>query len=592
MWTLIWLLGTAAICWVAVSQFAPRVEDRLLRGIQTVLAPLTSTAPVIASVHGRDATLSGRVTNDQQRANLLSAVEGVPGVRSVIDQLTLLEPGPSADKDNNSTTTRDAETSESTEDATTLTVIDSSSSESVSESVSESASESDIQIIDDLSTSSDAVSNVTAAEITQTDTDAVTADTDVGADSDAISNADTSGELWPPEPEAAETTNDNQSITTIESDAQNSFIEAQAESEAAASSLYTPLLDFNIEGRTLAISGRLSDKDDAAPLIRTAMVTFDLDYISNTIELSDDVGNAPWLDSVANFLPNMAGLENPSIEINDDRVELGGNAPDKDTQDSVLAAAASLLGDYTMSEEIVLAGASLPTANESATNTDDSDTDASIEAVTEAETQNDADANDAATPGTESETDSDNINASEGSESVNATSDNDTPKGDASNVVSETKAIDTPPSTEDSDSLSESSDLANNEAESSPSIANLDALNNALNELPSMDILFESGSDILTFDSLDVLDSIANVLVAHPDIPLRIEGHTDSSGAKQDNLILSQLRANSVRDYLVDRGVSIYRLKAYGFGEGVPISDNSTPAGRADNRRIEFNFQR
>jgi len=107
-----------------------------------------------------------------------------------------------------------------------------------------------------------------------------------------------------------------------------------------------------------------------------------------------------------------------------------------------------------------------------------------------------------------------------------------------------------------------------------------------------MDVLFESNSDILTIESLDVLDSIATVLQAHPDIPINIEGHTDASGETANNLALSQLRANSVRDYLVDRGVSIYRLKAYGFGEGVPVSENSTPEGRADNRRIEFNFQR
>ena len=581
MWTLAWLLGTAAICWVAVTQFAPRVEDRLLSGIQTVLAPLTSTTPIIASVHGREATLTGRVSNNQQRANLLFAVEGVPGVRSVVDQLTLQEPTSPTENDNNSDTTRDAATTESAEDAKTLTVIDSSSSES--------SSESSIQLNDDLPSKSDKVSNVTATtEDTETDTDAVATDTDVEADTDAISDTDTSEEPWPPEPEAAENTNDNQSIATVESNGQSSFIRAEPES----TSLYTPALDFNIAGKTLAISGRLSDKDDAAPLIRTAMAAFDLDYISNTIELSDEVGNATWLSSVSTFLPDMAGLENPSIEINDNRIELGGNAPDKDTQDAVLAAAASLLGDYTMSEEIVLADASLPTANESATNTDDSDTNASIDAVTKAEAQNDVVANDDATPGTESEIESDNINASAGSESVDAASDNDTPKGDASNVVSETEAVDTPLTSEDSDAISESSDPATDEAESLPPITSINALNNALNDLPSMDIRFESSSDILTFDSLDVLDSIANVLVAHPDIPVRIEGHTDASGAKQDNLILSQLRANSVRDYLIDRGVSIYRLKAYGFGEGVPISDNSTPDGRADNRRIEFNFQR
>ena len=146
--------------------------------------------------------------------------------------------------------------------------------------------------------------------------------------------------------------------------------------------------------------------------------------------------------------------------------------------------------------------------------------------------------------------------------------------------------------TEDSDAIGEPSDQADDKIKTSLSASPADALKNAFNDLPSMDILFESSSDILTIESLDVLDSIADVLVNHPDIPIRIEGHTDSSGTKQDNLILSQLRANSVRDYLVDRGVSIYRLKAYGFGEGVPISDNSTPDGRADNRRIEFNVQR
>ena len=585
-WTLIWLLGTAAICWHAASQFTPRVEDRILSRIQSVLTPLTSAStPVVASVHGRDATLTGRVVDKQQRARLLAAIEGIPGVRSVEDQLTLLEPLPASDKNDTGDSTRDSDVSETTDEATTLTVIDSSSSESSSESVdqlTENSSTDDIAVGNDNSDNTDNLASGVASLTTEPvdpkpNTDLLT-DTESAfqTGSDIKSDADSIEEPSPQELETTVTKDTKLAVANIESNDQTSL------SETESTSLLPPSLDFNIEGKTLAVSGKLSNNDDIAPLIRTAMVTFDLDYISNTIELSDEIENASWLESVSELLPDMAGLENPSIEINKDDIHLGGSAPNTETQDAVLGTAVSVLGAYNMSEDIALKKTD-PPAPIADKNTESNVTQAPTASN---ETKEIADAVDTANEGDTNITTIDATDAvdaaNEGETNITTTDAVDVASEDDTNIAT----------TEDSDAIGEPSDQADDKIKTSLSASPADALKNAFNNLPSMDILFESSSDILTIESLDVLDSIADVLVNHPDIPIRIEGHTDASGTKQDNLILSQLRANSVRDYLVDRGVSIYRLKAYGFGEGVPISDNSTPDGRADNRRIEFNVQR
>jgi outer membrane protein OmpA-like peptidoglycan-associated protein len=69
---------------------------------------------------------------------------------------------------------------------------------------------------------------------------------------------------------------------------------------------------------------------------------------------------------------------------------------------------------------------------------------------------------------------------------------------------------------------------------------------------------------------------------------LRIEGHTDDVGADEFNQKLSQDRADSVRTYLVGKGIAEDRLEAVGYGETKPVQDNKTSAGRAANRRTEF----
>ena len=67
-----------------------------------------------------------------------------------------------------------------------------------------------------------------------------------------------------------------------------------------------------------------------------------------------------------------------------------------------------------------------------------------------------------------------------------------------------------------------------------------------------------------------------------------MEGHTDTLGSSESNLILSEKRATNVLNYLVDKGVEKERLTSLGFGETRPLSTNKTLAGRAKNRRVEF----
>lgn len=103
-------------------------------------------------------------------------------------------------------------------------------------------------------------------------------------------------------------------------------------------------------------------------------------------------------------------------------------------------------------------------------------------------------------------------------------------------------------------------------------------------------ILFESNSADINPVSLDVLNQLAETLKQFTDYPVVIAGHTDATGDDQWNQYLSQLRANAVRDYLIDLGIDKDRLSAIGYGESKPIATNSTRSGRALNRRIEVNY--
>jgi outer membrane protein OmpA-like peptidoglycan-associated protein len=96
-------------------------------------------------------------------------------------------------------------------------------------------------------------------------------------------------------------------------------------------------------------------------------------------------------------------------------------------------------------------------------------------------------------------------------------------------------------------------------------------------------------SDVLP-RSYPLLNDVAKILKDNPKLEIRIEGHTDDRGSARYNKKLSQRRAESVRAYLSNQGVSNNRMDAKGFGESTPIEDNNTDAGRAANRRVEIHI--
>jgi OOP family OmpA-OmpF porin len=99
---------------------------------------------------------------------------------------------------------------------------------------------------------------------------------------------------------------------------------------------------------------------------------------------------------------------------------------------------------------------------------------------------------------------------------------------------------------------------------------------------------FKPNRAVLLTDSLPVLQEVANALKQARAVRVRVEGHTDRVGERDENLKLSQARADAVREYLVTQGVEATRLSAEGFGWSRPIASNITKEGRSQNRRVEF----
>lgn len=101
-------------------------------------------------------------------------------------------------------------------------------------------------------------------------------------------------------------------------------------------------------------------------------------------------------------------------------------------------------------------------------------------------------------------------------------------------------------------------------------------------------IQFDFGKSTIRRGSLPLLDDAAKVLIDYPSLRLAITGHTDSIGSHERNVELSRSRAESVKEYLVTKGIEPSRLVTRGAGPDEPIADNKTKVGQAENRRIEF----
>lgn len=105
----------------------------------------------------------------------------------------------------------------------------------------------------------------------------------------------------------------------------------------------------------------------------------------------------------------------------------------------------------------------------------------------------------------------------------------------------------------------------------------------------SKPVLFAPGKDVISKASFAVLKAVAGALKASPGIKkVSIEGHTEGQGDPDQNLQLSQSRAESVRRWLAENGIEGTRLEAKGFGDSRPVATNKTAKGRAENQRVEL----
>jgi len=101
-------------------------------------------------------------------------------------------------------------------------------------------------------------------------------------------------------------------------------------------------------------------------------------------------------------------------------------------------------------------------------------------------------------------------------------------------------------------------------------------------------ILFDVNKYTIKGESMGTINEIVKLMNEHPELKFRIDGYTDNEGEESYNQKLSEERAAAVKSLLIQSGIAASRLESKGFGENDPIDSNSTPEGRANNRRVEF----
>jgi outer membrane protein OmpA-like peptidoglycan-associated protein len=102
------------------------------------------------------------------------------------------------------------------------------------------------------------------------------------------------------------------------------------------------------------------------------------------------------------------------------------------------------------------------------------------------------------------------------------------------------------------------------------------------------DVLFDTGKYSLKPGAREKLAKVAGILLAYPALNIEVGGYTDNVGSDEMNQTLSENRARSVRDYLVQQGVSTNSVSARGFGNTLPVASNDNSSGRQQNRRVEL----
>ncbi|PIE36895.1 MAG: hypothetical protein CSA54_02885 [Gammaproteobacteria bacterium] len=291
-------------------------------------------------------------------------------------------------------------------------------------------------------------------------------------------------------------------------------------------------LSFEVDGGILKLSGEMPSEAPLDAFIDTALALFELDYVHNELHVAEDVAAAPWFDSLEAMLPIVAGLDSPAISINGRQVTVRGSTDSSQKEKRVVGKLLGHIGRMSLIEKINV-----------------------IETIPVPMREAGMPVTAAATLAVDAEPETDPISAV----TMTATS---ATIGDLARKSNE-KTIDP----------------------SRPALSRASlALLNELDKRPVADIGFDRELEAVSDDSLPIIDDVAALLLAHPDIEVSVDGHYRDAARAGENLALSQAWSSSVRERLVRQGVSVYRLRARGFGEGVPLPEGKPGSGN----RIEF----
>ena len=348
-----------------------------------------------------------------------------------------------------------------------------------------------------------------------------------------------------------------------------------------------------VEGKA-SLSGTVADQATADAMLQAAVTRWGADNVINTLQVDPGTGGAPWLAGIVSAIDRLGSLDSANLVISGGSATVAGTVPSADVATSLATEIAALLGpDTPVTNNLGVSELDSPSFEA------ESIEDGMIRlrgVMPDKQTIDQIVAAAAGVYGSANVIDEMSIGTVQAPDylaalpSMFGAIEGLTPW--SLNVENGAATIEGQAISEDAIAATESRLATAFGAAGLPLSSDLavdpNAVATVLTQLLEGTASFRVGSSELSPEATDLLDEAVEILLANPETRLRVEGHTDDVGSDEDNLALSEARAQAVVDYLVAGGVAEDRLVAVGFGETTPIADNSTADGRAMNRRIEF----
>ncbi len=636
VWSLVWIAGLTALSWAAVTIAMPRFEKKQRSAVVRAVTD-TSNSPVSMGIKGFTATLSGEVSDEANKLAILNSLGLHTGILHVRDRLSVSDPALDELPSVSFTPVPSLVTSDNTSPLIPFRQVDELELDTPDEATTAQPANLDPDIDSEpaqaISTDSPATSE-TGASALELPSLSIRLAGDIMAIEGVLSPDDNPTALIQQAMDAFDVDVVSNAINFKTSTASSDWLSAIEDLVPLMSPLQDPRLE--VSERQITLSGTAADKQVHDAIIAQALSQLE-SYslverivVAQTPEIAEATSTRTTDDPVqpkqqtedlpqattAAGVPAVTALvvaQAPTSTIESGDLESLA-AVEAETTDLInLTAANAPITQADIKPPVVPTQDSAPdqletqvepeaVAPDSAAQVDATIEAAAAEAETEAKAEAEAEAK--AKAEAEAAAKAETKAKAEAEAEAEATAGSTDSSGSAAAEseapfdITETATDDAASSGQaDSQAAPEISESQTAQTEASPPTepqpqdsSSSDTLSEALSELLTEPVLFESESDVIAEQSLEVLNKIANVLIRFPETPLSIEGHTDSTGSTEANLALSLERAIAVRAYLVERGVPILNLRARGFGEEVPIESNQTSNGRATNRRIEFKF--